>query len=182
MSDFADNSVVPTMLRTKVPVSVVSVPQKIIGSEAPSAPTNTVAASATGRVQGKQLCLLESSRHELVKYCQSVQVAPAMQTHPHAHTQRGCRETKDGKLSATDPCSFYWKLICGVLLLADEHIAWTCTVGDEMSSSAAGSTYIAYNDSRVLCSCSAVFDPFSRAQVCDAAGTETHIAVATSGH
>ena len=24
--------------------------------------------------------------------------------------------------------------ICGVLLLADEHIAWTCTVGDEMSS------------------------------------------------
>ena len=39
-----------------------------------------------------------------------------------------------GKLSATDPCSFYWKLICGVLLLADEHIAWTCTVGDEMSS------------------------------------------------
>ena len=79
-----------------------------------------------------------------------------------------------GKLSATDPCSFYWKLICGVLLLADEHIAWTCTVGDEMSSSAAGSTYIAYNDSRVLCSCSAVFDPFSRAQVCDAAGTEMH--------
>ena len=43
-----------------------------------------------------------------------------------------------GKLSATDPCSFYWKLICGVLLLADEHIAWTCTVGDEISSSAAG--------------------------------------------